>query len=77
MHGAGAALHVFLYILIAIIVLRTIYKMHAAWSDEDFNVDQNGDSRWTTIEELKEQFLAIDELETPYEGRPGTLISSL
>ena len=52
-----------------------LYQIHTSYSEKNFNVDQKGDSRWETLEEIQEEFLAIPEREKEYEGFPGTLMS--
>lgn len=48
-----------------------IYRIRSAWSEKDFNVGQQGTDRFTTEEEIKEQYTPVDMLDTPYPGEPG------
>lgn len=52
------------------------YKIKVSFSEENFNVNQKGSSRFTTVEELKQQYRQIDEREGEYDGLPGFLIST-
>lgn len=69
----------FLAFLVLCLVVDVVlwYRIKVSWSEEYFNVNQKGRSRWTTEEEIKETYLQIDPLETPYPGNPGTLISRI
>ena len=46
-------------------------RIKIAWGEENFNVGQKGRQRFTTPEEIKEQYLEIDPLETRYPGNQG------
>ena len=37
-----------------------MYKIEASLSVQDFNVQQKGSSRWTTLEEIQGQYREID-----------------
>lgn len=39
------------------------YKIKVSFSEENFNVNQKGSSRFTTVKELKQQYRQIDERE--------------
>ena len=52
------------------------YKIKVSFSEENFNVNQKGSSRFTTVKELKQQYRQIDEREGEYDGLPGFLIST-
>lgn len=55
--------------------LGFVYKIKASLSVQDFNVQQKGSSRWTTLEEIQGQYREIDGKNGDYEGMPGILIS--
>ena len=68
------------YIPILLIVMLLVdgiflYKVKVSWSEEHFNLGQKGTARFTTTEEIKEQYKAIEPLETGYPGNPGILIA--
>ena len=50
------------------------YKMKVSFGEVDFNVGQKGTERFANEEEIKEQYLKIEKIETPYPGDPGILI---
>lgn len=54
-----------------------LYRIRSAWSEKGFNVGQQGTDRFTTEEEIKEQYTPVDMLDTPYPGEPGILISRI
>ena len=68
------------YIPILLIVMLLVdgiflYKVKVSWSEEHFNLGQKGTARFTTTEEIKEQYKSIEPLETGYPGSPGILIA--
>lgn len=68
------------YIPILLIVMLLVdgiflYKVKVSWSEEHFNLGQKGTARFATTEEIKEQYKAIEPLETGYPGNPGILIA--
>lgn len=65
---------IFFFIMVVIDVLF-VMKIKEAYSEDFFNVNQKGNARWTTLEEIKEQYLEIDEKNTPYEGNPGCIVA--
>ncbi|MEF9839443.1 MAG: type IV secretory system conjugative DNA transfer family protein [Lachnospiraceae bacterium] len=64
-------------LIVAIIDLIIIYKMKTAYSEDWFNVGQKGVERFVETAEIIEEYKEIEELETPYEGMPGILISRI
>ena len=54
-----------------------VVRIKIAWGEEHFNVGQKGRQRFTTPEEIKEQYLEVDPLETRYRGEPGILIARI
>ena len=54
-----------------------IYRIRVSWADKGFNVGQEGTDRFTTAEEIQEQYTEIAPLETPYHGNPGVLVSRI
>lgn len=64
-------------LLIAVIDVFLIYKIKISWSDKAINVGQRGTDRFTTDDEIKEQYTAIEPLFKPYAGDPGILISRI
>lgn len=74
-------LYIFLFVILIITLiifdLYTAYKIKVAWSEEYFNIGQKGTSRWTTNEEIKEQFDEIPDRDVPFEGRGGAIVSRM
>ena len=66
-------------VLIGLVILDTVLviRIKLSWSETHFNVGQKGVSRFTNEDEIKQQYKAIEPLETPYPGNPGILISRI
>lgn len=64
--------YIAIIIVILIAVSMLIYKIRTAY--KDLNVGQKGDERFATIEEIKEQYIAIPEKTERFEGRGGVPI---
>ena len=77
--GMGSSVYRTLKILAyAFIVLYDfvlIYRIRTSFAEENFNVGQKGISRWTTLEEIKKEYIEIPEKDKRYPGKPGILIS--
>lgn len=67
---------VFLFVAMVVDVILVV-RIKIAWGEEHFNVGQKGRQRFTTPEEIKEQYLEVDPLETRYPGEPGILIARI
>lgn len=52
-----------------------IFRVRTAYAAENFNVGQKGDSRWTILKEIQEQYKEIPEKDKKYPGMPGIIIS--
>ena len=63
--------------ILGILDLMLIFRIKVSWSEQNFNVGQRGTDRFTTEDEIKEQYTAIAPLETPYPGEPGLLIARI
>lgn len=68
---------VVLVLLMAIVDIVLVYKIKVAYSEDWFNVGQKGVERFVTTAEVIEEYQEIAELETPYQGMPGTLVSRI
>lgn len=75
----GIYIPIFIILLIFLLALDacTAYKMKVAWSEEYFNIGQKGDERWTTEEEIKQQFLEIPDKNESFPGYGGTIVSRM
>lgn len=62
---------IYLLFLILLIAMNLKLAYNIKISYEDINKDQKGSSRWTTLEEIKEQYREIPEKETVYPGKGG------
>lgn len=71
------SLLIILLIALVILDIYTAYKMKVAWSEEYFNIGQKGTRRWTTNEEIKEQFLEIPDKNESFPGYGGTIVSRM
>lgn len=54
-----------------------IYKFKISFSEDWLNVGQKGTARWTTTEEIVEEYKEIPMLDTPYKGMPGIRIAAI
>ena len=70
---SGAGLIV-LFLVILVFDAFLAYKMKVSFGEVDFNVGQKGTERFANEEEIKEQYLKIEKIETSYPGNPGILI---
>ncbi|EJQ35430.1 hypothetical protein IEE_05539 [Bacillus cereus BAG5X1-1] len=69
-------LHVYLVVICVLIVVGfLVYSKFNYRSDENVAYDQKGDSRFTTIEEIQEQYPAIPEKNESFEGYGGVPVS--
>ena len=64
-------------LLIVIIDVSYIYKTRSAFGENTLNIDQKGEARWTTNEEIKAQYRCIPDRDVPFEGAGGTIISRI
>ncbi|MCI9565635.1 MAG: type IV secretory system conjugative DNA transfer family protein [Eubacterium sp.] len=76
-HDLYIPLLITLLVILVVLNLYTAYKMKVAWSEEYFNVGQKGEERWTTDEEIKEQYDEIPDRNEPFQGYGGTIISRM
>jgi len=65
----------FLFLIGAFIVGYFVFAYKVRVSFGNLNIGQKGTSRWTTREELDEQFIKIDEKETSFPGMGGIPIA--
>lgn len=74
---------IFLFLYIVLIVFCVVmniwqgYRMRAAFSDEGFNLNQKGYARWTTKQEIKEQYREIPDRDKAFSGYGGTIVSRM
>lgn len=69
---------VFLFLVIFLIISDLViwYKFKVSFSEDYFNVGQKGTARWTTVEEIKQQYKEIpDRGKDTYPGKPGTIVA--
>lgn len=55
----------------------TIYRIHVSLSEKHFNVGQKGVARWTTNQEIKEQYKEIPDRNHTFPGAGGTIVSRI
>ncbi len=66
------------YLIICLIIdIRQAYRMRTAFSEEGFNLGQKGVARWTTNQEIKDQYEEIPDRDTSFPGAGGTIISRI
>lgn len=73
-HFSGV-LFFFSLLLIAFYDVYFIYKVRVSYSMEPYNIGQKGKQRFTTLEEVKEQYKEIPEKDLRYPGEPGFLVT--
>lgn len=76
-YGTIRLLYMIFAIIIVIVDVIQIHNIKVSYSEKRFNIDQKGKSRWTTQEEIIQQYKEIDETETEYEGNPGFIIARI
>lgn len=69
------AFFIFFFVIAVALDIYLYYKFKISYSEEYFNVGQKGNARWTTIEEIKEQYKEIPEKDKAYPGSPGTIVA--
>ncbi len=66
------------YLIVCFIIdIRQAYQMRTAFSEKGFNLGQKGVARWTTNQEIKEQYEEIPDRDLPFSGAGGTIISRM
>lgn len=66
------------YLVFCLVVnLRQGYRMRASFSNQGFNMNQKGYARWTTDEEIKQQYKKIPDCDKTFSGYGGTIISRM
>lgn len=66
---------VFSFLLISNLI--NFYKIRTSFGVKALNWNQYGDGRFTTKEEIKEQYKEIDDNGKVYKGKPGIAVSSM
>ena len=70
----------FYLVLVGVMVvwnLITIYQIRTSHSEKNFNTNQKGSARWTTNQEIKEQYRGIPDRDETFPGAGGTIISRI
>ena len=66
------------YMIFCLIInIRQAYRMRTAFSEKGFNLGQKGVARWTTSQEIKEQYKEIPDRDHSFPGAGGTIISRM
>ena len=60
-----------LFLFIAVLDVAFVYQIKFAYSEEEINIGQKGTQRWTTFEEIKQQYVEIEDRKVEYDGPPG------
>lgn len=60
-----------LFLFIAVLDVAFVYQIKFAYSEEEINIGQKGTQRWTELEEIKEQYIEIEDRKIEYDGPPG------
>lgn len=70
-------LFVIWFVFCIFINIRQGYRMRAAFSSHGFNLNQKGYARWTTEQEIREQYTEIPDRDKSFSGYGGTIISRM
>lgn len=78
----SVAFYIFLFIVMAISNVIYYYKTQISFREDTLNIDQRGEARWTTNEEIKAQYKCIPDCETKtnkneFDGPGGTIVSRI
>lgn len=71
------AAYIILLIFCLIINGVSAYKIKTSMAEEYINVGNKGDERWTTNEEIKQQYKEIPDRDVPFEGSGGMIVSRM
>lgn len=74
-YATGKYVYVLFVLLLIFLDVVFVYQIKTYWSAENFNVNQKGESRFATIEEIRLQYKEIPDKEKKYSGSGGTIIS--
>lgn len=74
--------YLLLFIAMAILDAIYIYRTKISFGENTLNIDQRGEARWTTNEEIIAQYKCIPDCETPtekneFDGPGGTIVSRI
>ena len=76
--GPGAwKFYIIFVIFVAAFDALQAYHIYTSFSEKDINVGQKGTQRWTTTEEIIQQYKEIPDRDLPYDGDPGIIISRI
>ncbi len=70
-------LHIIFLIVCMFHHVRQGYRMRTSFSSHGFNLSQKGCARFTTDEEIKEQYKKIPDRDKPFPGYGGTIVSRM
>lgn len=73
--GFSKFFYVVLILMDTIFTLKTAYRMYTAFAD--MNIGQKGTSRWTTVEEIKEQYQEIEDRDKEFPGYGGIPVARI
>lgn len=71
------AAYIILLIFCLIINGVSAYKIKTSMAEEYINVGNKGDERWTTNEEIKQQYKEIPDRDVTFEGSGGMIVSRM
>lgn len=73
--GRWKGIYKLLVPVLAVLDVMFTFRIKEAFSDDYFNVGQKGTASWTTLDEIREQYLEIDEKDTPFPGWGGCIVA--
>lgn len=65
----------FFFVVLGLLDIYLYYKFTVSFSEKYFNINQKGKARWTTVEEIKQQYKVVPEMDESYPGLSGTIVA--
>ena len=72
--GKAPMLYLFFIIVLIFLDFLFVYKIHVSWNSNEIAYGQKGSERWTTQEEVREQYKSIPMKDEFFNGLGGTII---
>ncbi len=73
--GSTIGLYIFLVVVIAALDGILVYQIRVSLSDKELNHGQKGTARWTSQEEVRQQYKSVPLKNEFFPGRGGTIVS--
>lgn len=73
--GSTIGLYIFLIVVLAALDGILVYQIRVSLSDKELNHGQKGTARWTSQEEVRQQYKSVPLKNEFFPGRGGTIVS--